>query len=146
ASWFGRKRKLEAVDDAGRDVAEYRQAAWPEAARPIGGGFRRFTKRTVAALSTILLLWGGWVLLGPGASRQSTDPNPPSSTPPRQAGRLWLPRAICPLRWRVCPRLSPFNATIRRRTSVSKSAMPTVRSTLGTKRLCRSRALPCARA
>ena len=82
ASWFGRKRKVEAVDldDAGRDVAQYRQAAWAEAARPIGGGFRRFTKRTVAALSTILLLWGGWVLLGPGSSRQSTEPKPPEST------------------------------------------------------------------
>jgi hypothetical protein len=85
SSWFGRRRKPEAVghDEASRDVAEYRQAIRTEPAddKPATGRFRRFGKRAAIGLCTILLLWGvGRVLLGPGSLRQSGEPQALKST------------------------------------------------------------------
>jgi hypothetical protein len=82
SSWFGRKKKSEVVklDDTGRDIVEHRLPAWTEAARTSTGSFRRFWKRIAAALSAILLLWGGWVLLAPGLSRLPAESKPSKST------------------------------------------------------------------
>jgi hypothetical protein len=83
SSRFGRKKKSEAVDfdDAGREVAEYRRAGRIETAdlKPTVGRFRRFCKRATIGLCAILVLWGAWVLFGPGSPRPSTEPKPPKS-------------------------------------------------------------------
>ncbi len=81
SSWFGRKKKAEAVglDDVGRDVVEYRPAIRTEPAdnKPTAGRFRRFSKRAAIGLCAILLLWGAErMLFGPGSLRQSGEPKP----------------------------------------------------------------------
>jgi hypothetical protein len=85
ASWFGRKRKSEAVglDESARDVAEFPRVVRREPAdnKPTAGRFGRFGKRAAVGLCAILLLWGaGRVLLGPEPSRQSGAPQPLKST------------------------------------------------------------------
>ena len=83
-SWFGRKRRSEAVslDEAGHDVSEYRRATEPAADESGAGRFRRFCKRTAIGLCAILLLLGaGRLLLAPGPSRQSGEPQALKSTP-----------------------------------------------------------------
>jgi GYF domain 2 len=77
SSRFGRKRtpKTTDFDGAGRDVAVVRPAARTETAdnTPPAGRGRRLYKRAAGGLLAILLLCAGWVLLGPGSLRQSTD-------------------------------------------------------------------------
>jgi len=84
-SWFGRKKKSEAVgpDDAGRDLVEYRRAIRTETPadnKPSAGGVGRFVRRAAIGLCAILLLWVGWVKLGPGLTRQFGQPKPSAST------------------------------------------------------------------
>src|SRR5262249_21126779 len=84
-SWFGRKKKPEAVgpDEASRDVVEYRR---PIRTEPTAGRFRRFCKRAAIGLGAILLLWGASrMLFGPGSSRQSGDPLKSTSAAPAPA-------------------------------------------------------------
>ncbi len=85
SSWFGRKKKPEAVglDEAGRDVVEYRRAVRTE---PTAGRFRRFSKLAAIGLCAILSLWGAdRILFGPGPSRQSGDPSKSTSAAPKPA-------------------------------------------------------------
>src|SRR5262249_25526363 len=71
ASWFGRKRRSEAVslDEAGHDVSEHRRAFEPTDNEPAAARFRRFCKRAAIGLCAILLLLGAArVLFAPGSS------------------------------------------------------------------------------
>jgi GYF domain 2 len=81
---FGRKKAANAVDlDAvSLDTAKYRPAVRVETAenKPSAGRFRRFCKRVATGLIVIGLLWGGWVLFGPGLLRLSSEPKPLKST------------------------------------------------------------------
>jgi hypothetical protein len=76
SSRFGRKRTPQAadLDGAARDVAVYRLAR-PETAdkMPAAGGGRKLYKRAAGGLLAILLLCVGWIVIGPGSLRQSTD-------------------------------------------------------------------------
>jgi GYF domain 2 len=75
---FGRKRTPKTVDldEAGHDVAAHRLAARTETAddTPSVGGGSRLYKRAAMGLFAIFLVGGaGWLVLGPGSLRQSTD-------------------------------------------------------------------------
>jgi GYF domain 2 len=80
SSRFGRKRTPNTadLDDAGRDVAVYRPTAFTETAdkAPAAGAGRRLYKVAAGGLLAILLLGAGWVVLGRGSLRQSTDTKP----------------------------------------------------------------------
>jgi hypothetical protein len=106
ASWFGRKRKSEAIglDEAGRDVAEYPRVVRREPAdnKPTAGRLGRFGKRAAIGLCAILLLWGAGRVLWPGSSRQSGAPQALKSTapaprPPTVASADDLPAAVASL-------------------------------------------------
>jgi len=107
SSWFGRKKKSEAVglDEAGPDVAEYPRVVRREPAdnKPAAGRFGRFGKRAAIGLCAVLLLLGaGRVLLGPGSLRQSGAPQPLKSTaaaprPAAVAAADDLPAAVASL-------------------------------------------------
>jgi hypothetical protein len=95
SSRFGRKRtpKTTDVDSAGRDVAVVRPAARTETAHntpPAGTGHRLY-KRAAGGLLAVLLLGAGWVLLGPGSLRQSTDTKPIKATSAAAGSALMAP-------------------------------------------------------
>lgn len=83
-SWLGRRRtsKADDLDDAGDDDAEYGLPPDGDTAddKPAAARFRRLCKRAAIGLFVVALLWGGWILFGPGPSRQPSEPRPLKST------------------------------------------------------------------